>query len=686
MILRKLLGKIFMEQGLISDEQLEDALKQQRKIYNTYSIPEKLRRVNIVSEARRAAKYHTEPMLGKIFMDMGLITNKQLKNALDIQRKMVEEYKGLDSNKLGTAIEIGSIVNSTLNLAEVLTAIMRHANQVTNSVASTLMLLDEEKKELVFSVPTGPKADQLTDIRIPCGEGIAGWVAEHEDPVLVPDVSKDPRFYKAIDKISGFETKSILCVPIKSKTKLIGVLEVVNKTDGSSFTRQDSILLSIFAQQAAMAIENARLYKELRERMGEILVNIAERKQAEEDLRRVHGELEKKIAERTSDLTRINDALKEEIEERKKTERALQKSEDKYRALVENLKDVFFNTDKNGVITYVNAAIESLVGKIPSKILGKHFMELVYPDDKTIAAESIRMTLFGQNENREYRIVTKTGTARWVLSSIQPIFLEKKVVGLCGMLTDITKSKLMQEHLIQSERLAATGRLAASIAHELESPLESITQMINTIQFDRKDDRAMSEKLNSVQEGFERIKTTLKNLLDLNNHVIKEKAPTQINRIIESTVSLFLTPLQQNGIRITLELSKKTPVISASPPQLQQVFMHLIRNSLEVFSGAHETQREKPDADFRKKEITIRTNYSKGFITVKVSDTGPGIAPGDIDHVFDPFFTTKKNMEIGLGLSIAYRIIENHRGTIQVSNIPDGGGTLFTLRFPAEEQ
>lgn len=685
MILKKLLGKIFMEQELVTDEQLEDALKHQRKIYNTHSIPEKLRRVSIVSEARRAAKFHNEPMLGKILIDMGLVTKKQLETALDTQQRMVEEYRGLDSNKLGTAIEIGSIVNSTLNLAEVLTSIMRYANQVTNSVASTLMLLDEEEKELVFSVPTGPKADQLTDIRIPYGEGIAGWVAEHEEPVLVPDVSKDPRFYKAIDKISGFETKSILCVPIKSKTKLIGVLEVVNKTDGTSFTRQDSILLSIFAQQAAMAIENARLYKELRERMGEILVNIAERKQVEEELRRAHGELEKKIAERTSDLTRINDALKEEIEERKKTERALQKSEDKYRALVENLKDVFFNTDKNGIITYVNPAIESLAGKPPSKILGKHFMELVYPDDKEIATESIRMTLFGQNENREFRIVTKTGTARWVLSSIQPIYLEKKVIGLCGMLTDITKSKLMQEHLIQSERLAATGRLAASIAHELDSSLESITELINTIKSDRDEGREMSVKLNSVQEDFKRIKTTLKNLLDLNSHGIKEKIPTQINRIVESTVSLFHTPLQENGIRVTLELSKRIPLIAASPQQLQQVFMHLIRNSLEVLAGIHETYQQEPNGDFRKKEISIRTNFSKGFINVKVSDSGPGIAPGYIDHVFDPFFTTKKNMEIGLGLSIAYRIVENHGGTIQVSNLPEKGGTLFTIQFPADE-
>ncbi|GAF76205.1 unnamed protein product, partial [marine sediment metagenome] len=107
--------------------------------------------------------------------------------------------------------------------------------------------------------------------RIPASEGIAGWVVEHGQPVLVPDVKKDERFYKEVDKVSRFKTKSIVCVPLKAKTKLIGVLELMNKVDGTAFTEEDVVLMSIFAYQAAMAIENARLYSELKERLeGEI--------------------------------------------------------------------------------------------------------------------------------------------------------------------------------------------------------------------------------------------------------------------------------------------------------------------------------------------------------------------------------------------------------------------------------
>lgn len=267
MILKQLLGEIMADMGFVTKEQLEEALQKQRKIFQEKVLPERLQMARLVAETGVGIDKDPIPLLGQILTDMGFATKEQIDEALKEQDKTVEAYKSLKSEKLGTAIELGSIINSTLNLAEVSTLIIRHVNRVTDSVASTLMLLDDETGELVFSVPTGPKADKLTDMRLPPGKGIAGWVAEHEQPVLVPDARNDPRFYSEIDEISGFETKSILCVPLKTKTKLIGVLEVINKADGTAFTEEDATLLTIFAYQAGMAIENARLYSELKERL-----------------------------------------------------------------------------------------------------------------------------------------------------------------------------------------------------------------------------------------------------------------------------------------------------------------------------------------------------------------------------------------------------------------------------------
>ncbi|HJO55365.1 MAG TPA: GAF domain-containing sensor histidine kinase, partial [Candidatus Scalindua sp.] len=128
---------------------------------------------------------------------------------------------------------------------------------------------DEETGELVFSVPTGPKSDKLTDIRIPPGKGIAGWVAVNERHLLIPDVSKDPRFYGKVDKLTGYITKSILCVPLMTKSKMIGVLEVINKAGDVAFTEEDAMLLNFFANQVAVAIGNARYYGELKRKYEE---------------------------------------------------------------------------------------------------------------------------------------------------------------------------------------------------------------------------------------------------------------------------------------------------------------------------------------------------------------------------------------------------------------------------------
>jgi signal transduction histidine kinase len=269
MILKQLLGEIMADLGFVTKEQLEEALQRQRKIFQEKVLPERLQKARLIAEASLGIDKDPIPLLGQILTDMGFATKEQIDAALKEQDKTVEAYQALKSEKLGTAIELGAIVNSTLNLAEVSALIIRHVNRVTHSVASTLMLLDNETGELVFSVPTGPKADKLTDMRLPPGKGIAGWVAQHEEPLLVSDARKDPRFYTGIDEISGFETKSILCVPLKTKTKLIGVLEVINKEDGTAFTEEDATLLSIFAYQAGMAIENARRYSELKERFEE---------------------------------------------------------------------------------------------------------------------------------------------------------------------------------------------------------------------------------------------------------------------------------------------------------------------------------------------------------------------------------------------------------------------------------
>jgi len=166
--------------------------------------------------------------------------------------------------ELTTLVGVSSMIASELDLDQLLTTIMDLACQVMKAEASSLMLLDEVSNDLAFRVALGEKGEEVKQYRIKIGEGIAGWVAEHREPLLVEDVSRDKRFKKEIADSIDFPTKSIICVPVIVKEKLIGVIEVINRVDGTHFDRRDQSLLSAIASEAGIALENARLYRDLR--------------------------------------------------------------------------------------------------------------------------------------------------------------------------------------------------------------------------------------------------------------------------------------------------------------------------------------------------------------------------------------------------------------------------------------
>lgn len=257
-----LLGDILKTMGIISEAQLVEALKVQDGHIGEVESRPTVDRAELIAKSRN--KDREVPQLGQVLLDKGFITKDMLAPVLAMQTRQMRELRQLDSEKLALVIQIGFIINSTVDLVDMLSLIMKYANIVTNAQASTLMLLDENTGELVFSVPTGPSAEDLKDIRIPKGEGVAGWVAEHQQHVLIEDARKDPRFYSGIDHMTGIETTSLLCVPMRSKRKLIGVLEVINKEEGLSFTQDDALLLNLFSHQAAIAIENAILFDSMR--------------------------------------------------------------------------------------------------------------------------------------------------------------------------------------------------------------------------------------------------------------------------------------------------------------------------------------------------------------------------------------------------------------------------------------
>ena len=154
--------------------------------------------------------------------------------------------------------EISNWVNSVLNLDQLLELIIDTATRMMEARASSLLLLDEKTEKLYFKVATGDKKDEVRQFEINIGEGIAGYVAKNGEPLLIPDVSKEPRWDKTISEYIGFKTRSIACVPMKIDNRIIGVVEIIDKEDGSAIKDEDINTLTVFAEKASMAIINAR--------------------------------------------------------------------------------------------------------------------------------------------------------------------------------------------------------------------------------------------------------------------------------------------------------------------------------------------------------------------------------------------------------------------------------------------
>ncbi len=175
------------------------------------------------------------------------------------ERKRVEEENELRRQELVALNEIGQAINSTLALQESLTIITDRTTRLLGVSAASVALYDEARGDLWFAAASGESAHFVLGKRLAMGQGIAGWVAQNSEQLMVPDVSRDPRFFDEFDKGSGFTTDSILCVPLRTKGQTIGVIEVMNKGRGS-FDQNDLRLLTALAAPAAAAIENAQLF------------------------------------------------------------------------------------------------------------------------------------------------------------------------------------------------------------------------------------------------------------------------------------------------------------------------------------------------------------------------------------------------------------------------------------------
>jgi signal transduction histidine kinase len=174
--------------------------------------------------------------------------------------------KDLYHRELHTVLKFSALINSSLEIESVLDHAMKFSEEFINAEASSIFELDEANDELFIRVARGEKKDSIKKVRLKLGEGIAGWVAKTGEPMVVQAADKEKRFSKKYDEMSGFQTRSLICVPLILRDKPIGAIQVLNKKNYEPFTKADLEILVSLSQQIAVAMENAKLYHRLQEK------------------------------------------------------------------------------------------------------------------------------------------------------------------------------------------------------------------------------------------------------------------------------------------------------------------------------------------------------------------------------------------------------------------------------------
>jgi len=366
------------------------------------------------------------------------------------------------------------------------------------------------------------------------------------------------------------------------------------------------------------------------------------------------------------------------ITSRLQVEKALRESEEKYRSMMEALNDPVFITDKEFRISYMNSAMIKRTGH---EAIGEYCYKIVHGLNEK--CPWCVYHVIKEWEQAETEVISPLDGLTYSVTN-SPIIHRDGTVYKVAILRDTTKTKLLQNQLARSERLAVTGQLAASIAHEINSPLQAVTVMLTSLQNENKENKKLTEDLLLLKEAYGSIRDTVKNLLDLNRRGKEQKEQTNINEIIQKTVDLMRSHLKKNKVQVDLDLSLDIPKVLASPQQLNHCFLNLINNAVDAIIEDVSTSDIFEDRALTFGKINIRSRKNYDNIVITITDTGPGIDEKDLKHIFDPFYT-KKKMGFGVGLSICNRIIEEHSGTISADNIEDAGA-IFTISLPISKK
>ena len=554
--------------------------------------------------------------------------------AIAIHNAQLFEDSERNARETRALLGAGRAVTASLDVGETIRVILTEARAVLGVESCGLLALDPATGELGLVASLDLPDAFMPRVRLRVGEGISGIAVAEQRPIQSADLWDDPRVrYPELPKASGL--RSMLAAPLRLGDRSIGAILALRR-DVHTYTPAEEQLLLALADQAAIALEHARLY----------------------------GEMEARVQERTRQLD----------EEKRFVE-----------VVLEALPLGVFVLDGTLAVVRANPAGTQV---LRDGTRSRRPFSTLFPDDKSRAVEDFVREALRHGGVRtmedEMTVAHSSRVLRLTAAALEtPGEASAHAVVL---VEDVTRAKRLERQMLLAERLTTAGRLAAGVAHELNNPLatiagcaESLLERTRHLAPDASGELGdLRAYLATIEEEAYRCKEITGTLLQFVREPGSHREPTDVNALVTRSVELLAHQSRFAASTIVTELDPAMPDVNVNEGQLRQVILGLAANALEAMEG--------------RGRLTIRTRLTGDGAAdpaaakdavIEFADEGPGIAEDVLPRIFDPFFTTKPpGQGTGLGLAIAQGIVADHGGRIEVTAKP-GAGAVFRVVLPA---
>jgi len=436
---------------------------------------------------------------------------------------------------------------------------------------------------------------------------------------------KDPDFDLAYDGVEGITIDSLIYFPLFVSNQIMGAIEIINPENANLSAFETGQLKSLI-KSATSFIFNNHLIQQL------------------------------KIANADLEASRWE----------------LLHSRNTLRALFDNIPDSIYIVDQHYNLTAVNKSRAQRTETPPNLLVGRKCYQALFNRESPCQMCLIQDTLLTGRYTQRIANYTDEDeqTTEWEVSTFPILSSNNPAEQVIVVEADVTEKRRMEANLIQSEKLASVGQLAAGLAHEINNPLTAIIANAQLLRLDLAEaDEEIIESVNLIELASKRALQVVRNLLSFARKEHYDFKPIQLNDTIRDSISLLQHEIISHNISFSSDLQDNLPEIIASRDHLQGVWTNIIKNAID----AVENSRGK---------ITVSSRYINREFIVIIRDNGKGIPTNRKNEIFEPFYTTKSSGRgTGLGLSVVHRIIKQHNGYIQVDS-ELGVGTVFTIRLP----